>query len=84
MLDVLASGSIAAGGKLFNTLFDDEPLLPGVLTVEQIVEKAERAQPKPTAENPLYANFGKKREGEESAPPPFRFCSEAVTSCQRC
>lgn len=67
MLEVLANGSIAAGEKIFGSNFDQGALLPGVMSVDQIVEKAERAQPKPTAENPLYANFGKKREG--TAPP---------------
>jgi hypothetical protein len=66
MLEILATGSISAGEKVFGSSFDQDAPLPGVMSVDQIVEKAERAQPKPTAENPLYANFGKKREG----PPP--------------
>ena len=63
MLEVLASGSVNAGQKLFGSSYDMEVVILGVLTVEQILEKAERAQPKPTADNPLYANFGKKRKG---------------------
>lgn len=64
LYELLASGSLQRGIKLFGPSFDSEGPAAGVTSVEEILVKAERAQPKPTAENPLYANFGKRKKGD--------------------
>ncbi len=47
---------------------DDEAALPKHETnVEDLMLKAERAQPKPTARNPIYENFGKSRGGRKKS-----------------
>lgn len=63
MLEVLSQGWLARGPEIFGQTFDTDLILPGVTTVADIKAKAERAQPKPTADNPLYANFGKQKIG---------------------
>ena len=63
LFNMLSTGSIQKGIELFGTSFDVDVPAAMVTSVEEIKIKAERAQPKPTAENPLYANFGKRKEG---------------------
>lgn len=67
-MEMLASGSFARGEEIFGSGFDVRPEPRGVSSVAEIRAKAERAQPKPTQANPLYANFGKRREGAVAAP----------------
>lgn len=65
-MEMLASGSFAHGEQIFGSGFDSRPDPTGVCSVAAIEAKAERAQPKPTQANPLYANFGKPRHGAMS------------------
>ena len=63
-MELLSSGNFAQGEQVFGSGFDAGPEPCGVCSVKEILFKAERTQPKPTQANPLYANFGKRREGE--------------------
>ena len=77
-MELLASGNFAQGEQVFGGGFDAGPEPCGVCSVKEILFKAERAQPKPTQANPLYANFGKRREGE---PPPTPTHTQAHDPC---
>lgn len=67
-MEMLAEGFAGKSEEVFGTGFSMTPI-PGPETpvLAELRAKAERAQPKPTEKNQLYANFGRKLE---SAPPP--------------
>ena len=67
-MEMLAEGFAGKSEEVFGTGFSMTPV-PGPETpvLAELRAKAERAQPKPTEKNQLYANFGRKLE---SAPPP--------------
>ena len=62
-LEILSKGLLEKGPEHFGPDFDTALSLPKVTSVYDIKTKAQRAEPKPTANNPLYANFGKRKEG---------------------
>ncbi|CAL8465953.1 g5489 [Coccomyxa elongata] len=68
-MEMLAEGFAGKSEKVFGSGFSLAPVPTGPMTpvLAELRAKAERAQPKPTEKNQLYANFGRKLE---AAPPP--------------
>ena len=68
-MEMLAEGFAGKSEEVFGSGFSLAPAPTGPMTpvLAELRAKAERAQPKPTEKNQLYANFGRKLE---DAPPP--------------
>lgn len=67
-MEMLAEGFAGKSEEVFGRGFAlATPAGPDTPVLAELRAKAERAQPKPTEKNQLYANFGRKLE---AAPPP--------------
>ena len=66
-MEMLSEGLAGKAEEVFGRKFAPGRVgAPGAALLSELYAKAERAQPKPTPQAPLYENFGKRKDGAAS------------------